>query len=109
MKRSRLNLYSKAQIPKLKRQLDILFAALMGNRHAYRSCITCTKTQGPFHADHFILRGFMATRWNLFNVSKQCSYDHVFRNGAAYEYVIALETKYVHGAAAELYRGFMPD
>jgi hypothetical protein len=104
MKRSRLNPYSKSQIPKLKRKLDILFSFLIRERDKNDPCITCPKTKATFHAGHFRPRGFMATRWNPFNVNKQCNYCNVFKDGAAYEYGIALDKKYVLGTAAELYR-----
>jgi hypothetical protein len=70
MQRSKLNPYSKAQIPKLKRKLDILFSALIRERDKNHPCITCPKAKATFHAGHFRPRGFMSTRWNPFNVNE---------------------------------------
>lgn len=105
-----LSSVGKSDKQQLVHKLDILLAKLIKQRDAEDPCITCGRipheNDDPraWHAGHFRPRGAMATRFNPSNLNKQCAGCNVYGDGKAYEHGLAIDAKYVHGTAAELYR-----
>lgn len=74
-------------ISKLKKKLDTLFSQYVrlsaADKDGNATCYTCNKVY-PYkklHAGHYILRGYMAVRWDLMNVKPQCGVDNLWRKG----------------------------
>jgi|ERR1700722_3889308 len=103
MKRSRLNPYSKAQIPKLKRKLDIIFSALIRERDAKQPCIDLCEKTGIQQAGHFRIRERMSTRWNPKNVNGQNARCNAWDNDG-FRHAKGIDLRWGAGTAEELER-----
>lgn len=76
MKRSRLNKSSKAELPKLKKELDRLASQQARQRDSY-ICKRCGVVHKAVHAAHIFSRSNLATRWDLENIITLCYFCHI--------------------------------
>lgn len=101
MRKTKLNKYSKKEIPKLKRKLKKLFHAWVRSRDG-NICISCNSKNGN-QSGHFVADGVSGmTRFHPQNVNVQCPRCNLFESGNSYEYGKALDVKYGLGTADKL-------
>lgn len=96
MKRSRLNKYSKSDIPKLKRKVWQVFSLFIRKRDS-GICFTCGRQGdlGAMNAGHFIPRsGHNLTFFDEINVNCQCVNCNLWKHGNLHEYSARLIKKY---------------
>lgn len=74
-------------VSKLKKELDTVFSKFIrygaADKDGNATCYTCNRTYPAkkLHAGHYILRGYMNTRWDEMNVKPQCGVDNLWRKG----------------------------
>lgn len=95
MKRTKLNKYSKREIPKLKRKLWVIFSRFIRLRDK-NVCFTCGQRAFGvyYHCGHFITRNNQSTLFDEVNNNGQCASCNIWLRGNVGVYAKNLITKY---------------
>ena len=99
----------KKTLPKLKKDLDIVFSRFIRLRYAdgvtgNAICVTCgvIKHWKELQNGHFMSRRHKSTRWHEDNCGVQCYSCNVMQQGKQYEYSLYLDDKFGKGKSDEL-------
>jgi len=96
------------KISKLKKELDKWFSLYIrlrdANEYGMVQCFTSGRVYHykKIHAEHFMSRRHLSTRWCETNVQPQSAADNLFGQGEQFKFGLNLDSKFGEGTAEEL-------